>query len=216
MSLYPVQLALSGKKCVVVGGGAVAERKTDGLLECGAAVVVVARELTDGLKSLTAEGRIETCREPYRRDHLHGAFFVIGATDDEKVNDTVFRDACSLGIPVNIVDDPEKCTVIIPAVVRRGDLTIAISTNGKSPALARRLRIELEERYGPEYETVLDIMGRVRTRIRERGRPSHENKEIFEALLDGGIVDAVREKRWNDVRALVYGITGETISVGEE
>jgi len=216
MNLYPVQLALSGKRCIIVGGGAVAERKADGLLACGASVVIVARDMTDRLRSWAAEGHIEMHRESYRRDHLQGAFFVIGATDDEDVNDAVFRDASSLDIPVNVVDDPEKCTVIIPAVVRRGDLTIGVSTNGKSPALARRLRIELEGRYGQEYETVLHIMGRVRTIIRERGRASQKNKEIFEALLDGGIVDAVREKRWDDVRGLVYEITGETITIGEE
>lgn len=214
MALYPVYLDVSNERCVVVGGGEVAERKAAGLLECGARVVLVARDLTAELCSMRDAGRIEQVADDYREQYLDGAFLVIGATDRGDVNEQVFRDARDRGILVNIVDEPARCTFIVPSVFRRGDLMVAVSTAGKSPALAKRVREEIEERYGPEYGTLLTIMGALRERIIARGAPSAENRVLFEAVLDSAILRHIREGKGDRVREIIRDLTGEEIEVG--
>jgi len=214
MRFYPVCLDISNERCVVVGGGEVAERKAGDLLECGARVVIVARELTEALRGMADAGRIERIPEDYREDCLDGAFLVIGATDRDEVNGQISRDARSRGILVNIVDDPARCAFIVPSTFRRGDLLVAVSTGGKSPALARRLREEIEERYGPEYGTLLTIMGNLRERIIAQGAPSEENRKLFESVLDSPILRYIREGKGDRVREIIRDLTGEDIEVG--
>ncbi|MBW2595369.1 MAG: bifunctional precorrin-2 dehydrogenase/sirohydrochlorin ferrochelatase [Deltaproteobacteria bacterium] len=193
MKFYPVCLDISNKRCVVVGGGEVAERKAAKLLECGARVVLVGKTMTPGLRAMKDEGNIEHVPDDYRREHIEGAFLVIGATDRDDVNEKIFRDSRGRGILVNIVDEPARCDFIVPAVFRRKDLLVAISTGGKSPALAKRLRESMEEEYGPEYGILLDIMGDLRERIIARGGTPAENKKIFESVLDSDILRHIRE-----------------------
>ena len=214
MAFYPVYLDVSNERCAVVGGGEVAERKAAGLLECGARVVIVARDLTAELRAMKDAGEIEQVADDYRAQYLDGAFLVIGATDRADVNEQVFRDARDRGILVNIVDEPARCTFIVPSVFRRGDLMVAVSTAGKSPALARRVREEIEERYGPEYGTLLQIMGALRERIIARGAPSAENRALFEAVLDSAILRYIREGKGDRVREIIRDLTGEDIEVG--
>lgn len=214
MAFYPVYLDVSNERCVVVGGGEVAERKATGLLECGAKVVIVARDLTAELRAMKEAGGIEQVADDYREQYLDRAFLVIGATDRGDVNEQVFRDARGRGILVNIVDEPARCTFIVPSVFRRGDLMVAVSTAGKSPALARRVREEIEERYGPEYGTLLTIMGALRERIIARGAPSAENRALFEAVLDSAILRHIREGNGNRVREIIRDLAGEDIEVG--
>lgn len=144
-SYYPVFLRLEGRRCVVVGGGVVAQGKVAGLLECGASVAVVSPDLTPALAQLAREGRIAWEARPYRRGDLAGAFLAIAATDEPGVNQEVAREAEERGVLLNVVDVPSLCTFIAPAVVRRGPVTVAISTGGLSPALARRLRRAMED-----------------------------------------------------------------------
>ena len=214
MEFYPVCLDISGERCVVVGGGEVAERKVIGLLECGAKVVLVARTLTPALRAMRDAGKIEQASDDYKEEYLEGAFLVIGATDRADVNEKVSQDARERGILVNIVDVPARCNFIVPSVFRRGDLLVAVSTGGKSPALARRLREEIEERYGPEYSTLLTIMGDLRGRIIARGASSAENRVLFESVLDSDILRHIREGNGERVREIIRDLTGEDIEVG--
>ncbi len=170
MKYYPVFWNIAGKKCVVVGGGEVAERKVKRLLESGAKVFIISSRLTPELARLNEENIIGHIAKEYSSEYIYGAALVIGATDDEKTNAVISSDARSKGIPVNIVDDPQKCDFILPSLVERGDLTIAIGTGGKSPALARHLREELESKYGEEYEIFLNILGSLQNQNGEKFR----------------------------------------------
>jgi len=213
MKYYPACLDISNRKCVVVGGGDVAERKVMRLLECGARVVLVGKTMTAQLRMMRDEGTIEHVSDDYREKYIEGAFLVIGATDRDDVNDTIFRDSSGRGILVNVVDDPARCTFIVPAVFQREDLLVAVSTGGKSPALARRLRESMEKHYGPEYGALLDIMGDLRERILARGGPSTDNRELFESVLDSDILSCIREGRWDRVREIIKDLTGEDVAL---
>ena len=213
MKFYPVCLDISNKKCVVVGGGDVAERKVVRLLECGARVVLVGKTMTPGLREMKDGGNMEHVPADYREEHIEDAFLVIGATDRDDVNQRIYRDSRDRGILVNIVDEPARCNFIVPAVFHREDLLVAVSTGGKSPALAGRLRADMEKEYGPEYGILLDIMGNLRERIIARGGTSAENKRIFESVLDSDILRHIREEKWDRVREIVRDLTGEDVKL---
>ena len=210
MKYYPVFWNITGKKCVVIGGGDVAARKVERLLECGASVRVVSPELVSELSVVKKDQRIEHIPEQYSNRYLEGATLVIGATDDEKTNAAISQDARAKGVPVNIVDDPQKCDFILPSLVERGDLTIACSTGGMSPALARCLREELEETYGEEYATLTGILGQLRNKMEKN---AGLGKVWFEKLMDAGLLDAIRQKDENRVRSIVRDITGEEVRI---
>lgn len=210
---YPVCLDISNRKCVVVGGGDVAERKVLHLLECGAAVDVVGMTLTDALKTMAGSGRIGWIEAPYEDRFLEGAFLAIGATDRTEVNRRVYEDARKRGILVNVVDVPACCDFIVPSVVRRGDLTVAVSTGGRSPALAKKIREDLETRYGPEYSDFLRIMGKIREKIVGSGQGSESNRRVFEEILRSPLLECIREGRWDDARKLVREYAGEDVSL---
>jgi len=213
MKFYPISLDISNEKCVVVGGGDVAERKIIRLLECGARVVLVGKTITPGLRAMKDKETIEHVPDDYREEHIEGAFLVIGATDRNDVNERIYRDSRSRGILVNVVDEPARCNFIVPAIFRRKDLLIAISTGGKSPALARKLREKMEEKYGPEYGILLDIMGNLREKIIARGGTSAENKRTFESVLDSDILRHIREEEWDRAREIVRDLTGEDVKL---
>ena len=206
---YPVFWDIRNKKCVVVGGGDVAARKIKRLLDCGANIFVVSPQLTSELVTLKAENLIVHIAGNYEAHYLEGAVLVIGATDDEKTNAAVAQDARSMGISVNIVDDPQKCDFILPAVVQRGDFSLAIGTGGKSPALARLLREELEDKYGTEYEVLLNILGSLRQAMKKSGT----GKAWFDSLLACGILDLIRARNWDKVKNKVKEITGEEVDI---
>ena len=210
MKYYPVFLDIADKKCVVVGGGEVAARKVKRLLDCGAKVSVVSPELHSELTALKNADRISHNACEYSIDFIDGAAMVIGATDDEKTNLLVSRDAREKGIPVNIVDDPQKCDFILPSIVERGDLVIAIGTGGKSPALARHLREELEARYGEEYEIFIRIMGSLRLQMTKN---VGVGKSWFDALISSGILEFIKQKDWEKVKKTVRAITGQEVKI---
>jgi len=184
---YPIALNLVGRRVLVVGGGNVALRKARTLAGAGAAVRVVSPEI---LPELRADPRFECIAEPYDARHLAGAALVIAATDDEAVNARVAAGARAAGVLVNVVDRPALCDFIVPSVVERGALVIAISTGGAAPGLARRLREELEEEFGPEYATYLDVMANVRAGIQARDLPPDVRRRLFERLSEDDILDA--------------------------
>ncbi len=181
---YPIFLNLQGKRCLVVGGGAVATRKVQGLLEAGAVVTVVSSTLTEALAALVRDGAIQHEARAFRDDDVRECALVIGATDQPAVNEAVYAASQRQGVWVNIVDVPEACDFIAPAVVRRGALQIAISTSGHSPTLAKRIRQQLEQQYGPEYAELLDWLGQERARIRRQVDDPAVRTACYERLVD--------------------------------
>jgi precorrin-2 dehydrogenase/sirohydrochlorin ferrochelatase len=206
MSYYPVLIQLDGKKVIVVGGGTVAERKIETLLEYGAAVQVVSRELTPRLRKYSEGGTIGFLGQEFNEDCLEGAFMVIAATDEPHLNRQVSEKAKEKGLLVNAVDQPSDCNFILPSILRRGDLLIAVSTSGKSPALAKKVRETLEERFGNEYASLLILMGRLREEIRSQRLSQDENRRIFHKLVNSPILEAIERKDWDEVRMILNGI----------
>jgi precorrin-2 dehydrogenase/sirohydrochlorin ferrochelatase len=213
MKYYPVNLDMTNKRCVVVGGGDIAERKVERLLECGARVTVVSKSLTPALKARKKTGQMDHIDRDYEDQALDGAFMVIGATDRNDVNERISKDAMARGLLVNIVDDPDRCNFILPSLVQQGDLSIAISTGGKSPALAKKLRKELEKQYGPEYQTLLVIMGILRKRILAGDQRAADNKAVFEDLVHSDILQAIRKKDRGRVNTIIRDLTGISMDV---
>ncbi|MGC8763506.1 MAG: precorrin-2 dehydrogenase/sirohydrochlorin ferrochelatase family protein [Acidobacteriota bacterium] len=205
---YLVNLQLKGRLAVVVGGGRVAVRKARKLLDGGARVKVVAPEAEGELRLLAAEGRIALENRPYAPGDLAGAFLAIACTSDEAVNAAVSAEARRLGILVNVADRPALCTFTLPAVVRRGDLTLAVATDGRCPALSRALREELERSYGEEYGALTELMGRLRDRLMAEGRPYGAVQKALEAVYRGGAVRLLAAGDGEGLSALVREACG--------
>jgi siroheme synthase-like protein len=182
MSLFPMFVKLEGRLVVVAGGGAIAEGKISGLLAAGARVRVIAPEVTQGIGNLVESEKIEWHAKKFEAGDLAEAFLVIAATSAPGVNEAVFREAQRRGILCNAVDDIQHCHFYYGSVVQRGDLQIAISTNGKSPALAQRLRQELEKQFGPEYELWLEWLGAARELVRADNGDSDSKKSVLRHL----------------------------------
>ena len=178
MSLLPIFVRLRERLVVVVGGGAVAERKIEGLFAAEARVRVVAPQVTPRIAEWIAQRKAEWRAKAFARADLDGAFLVIAATSAPGVNETVFVEADARGILCNAVDDIENCHFYYGSVVQRGDLQIAISTNAKSPALAQRLRLQLEKQFGPDYELWLEWLGAARELLRA-GEGSADSKKVL-------------------------------------
>jgi len=175
-------LKLNGRTVVVVGGGEIAAGKIDSLFQAGAKVRIISPALNASLGTLVKENKAEWSEKEFAPEDLSDAFVVIAATSVPSVNEAVYRAADARGLLCNAVDDVENCHFYYGAVVQRGDLQIAISTNGKSPALAQRLRKELESQFGPEYESWLEWLGAARDVLRASGASQAQNKEVLHNL----------------------------------
>lgn len=183
---YPVSLiGLARKHCVIVGGGKVAERKARPLLEAGAHLMIISPVVTAGLSQLAEDTRLEWVERTFQKGDLQDAFLVIGATDNAAINEEIWQEASSCGILVNIVDDPGRCNFITPAIVRRGELSVSISTGGNSPGMAKMLRERLEREIGPEFGELLELLAPLRAIVRERFSSEKERAEVFVRLLQG-------------------------------
>jgi precorrin-2 dehydrogenase/sirohydrochlorin ferrochelatase len=216
MRYYPVFLDLRGKNCLVVGGGQVAWRKIKRLLSCGARVFVVARKLLPRLEEAVKKGQVRYLGAEYKSEYLKDIFLLIGATDDEVLNRRLSQEANAANILCNIVDQPEKCNFIVPSVVERGDLIIAISTSGKSPALAKKLRLELERQFGEEYAVFLELLGKVRERLKAQVKGQKRRQEMLEKLVYSELLKEIKNKNWEKVQKLFKEILGEqSIAVQE-
>lgn len=215
MPYYPIFIDLEGKKIIVVGGGAVAQRKIETLMTYGAFVQVISRKVTPRINRYVEEGKIGLIGQEFMEDDLDGAFMVIAATDDALLNHKVSQSAREKGLLINAVDQPSDCNFIVPSILRRGDLLIAVSTSGKSPALAKKVREELEEKFGSEYESLLLLMGRLRADILSRGFPQSKNRRIFNDLVNSHILEAIGRKDWSEVAAIVNKIMQMKLSSEE-
>ncbi|MGH9263707.1 MAG: precorrin-2 dehydrogenase/sirohydrochlorin ferrochelatase family protein [Acidimicrobiales bacterium] len=184
---YPVNLVLDGRECLVVGGGKVAVRKVEGLLDCGARVRVVAPRVDPALRGRAG---VVVEERPWRREDLAGMWLVIAATDDPAVNRSVFEAGQRAGVWVNGADDPANCSFTLPSVVRRGDLQVTVSTGGRSPALATWLRRRLEGEIGPEYAVLLDLLASEREGLKAAGR-STEGLD-WQSALDSDMLGLIR------------------------
>ena len=181
---YPISLNIKDKLCLVVGGGAVAERKVHSLLECGARVRVVSPGLADGLADLAESGDIEYRPGEYTVEDLEGVFLVIAATDGEQVNRRVAADCFERNLLVNAVDDPPNGNFFVPAVVRRESLQVAVSTDGKSPLLARRIREYLDTVFSPGFGPMVEFLGDIRENIISNIDDDTSKKTILAGLID--------------------------------
>lgn len=201
---YPVNLQLQGRRCVVIGGGAVAERKVEALVKANACVTVVAPEVTQGLAQLSEQGAVEWIHKGYQQGDLAGYFLAICATNCSDINAAAAEEARALGTLVNVVDAPKLCDFTLPSHIARGDLLITVSTGGKSPALTKRLRAELECLYGPEYGYFLEIIGRAREQVRTRLAISHEREQFWRQTIDMEMVDLLRKGKLKEAEERLH------------
>jgi precorrin-2 dehydrogenase/sirohydrochlorin ferrochelatase len=205
---YPVFINLKGRPCLVVGGGEVVSRKVQTLLECGARVKLVAPKIRAEVKDLAAEFKELAWEErPYQEADMAGVFLVIAGTDDSAVNARVAKDAAKNKALCNVVDDPAQCSFIVPATVRQGHLTIAISTDGISPALARDIRRELEGRYGPEYKAFLDLLEDFRPAIKKL--PAGKKKKAWEKIVNPRTIQLVKAGKISGVNDMIKDLIHE-------
>ncbi len=212
MKTYPIFAVIEHKPCLVVGGGQVGARKVHDLLTAGARVTVVSRTLTSELAAMASRGEIRHLPEDFQEAQVEGMALVMAATDDPGVNARVSAAAQSRSIWVNVADDPEYCTFIVPAQVRRGDLTLAISTGGASPALARQIREELQEHFGPEYGPYLDLLQRIRIRLLSERRGHPDNGPLFHRLVRSPLKEAVAQGDRARVVAVLHEVLGSALS----
>src|SRR5215211_6017943 len=198
---YIACLKLSGRRCLVVGGGEVGLEKVEGLLACDGDVTLVAPEAIEPLRELAAEGSIRWERREYRPEDLEGTFMVIAATSNTETNIRVYEDAERRAMLVNVVDVPPLCNFILPAILRTGPLAIAISTAGASPALAKRMKAEVAELFGEEYATLAVMLNDVRGWAKGTLPTYQDRKEFFEGIVNGD-PDPISLLRAGDTQAV--------------
>jgi precorrin-2 dehydrogenase len=209
MRYYPIHLDIQNTYCLVVGGGGVGTRKVITLLNCGAKVTVVSPDISQQLRELAGSASLTLKQRSYQSGDLEGMFLVIGATDDETLNRQISRDAEQRGLLCNIADRPEICNFILPSIVQRDDLIITISTSGRSPALAKKLRQSLEARFGEEYGVLLKLMGGIRNKLLSQAHEPEAHKPIFEQLINSDLTALIKEGKTEDINALLFKILGD-------
>src|SRR5256886_1145834 len=207
-AFYPVFLDLRGRRAVVIGGGAVAEQKVHGLVGAGAHVTVVSTDVSPARGALARRNAIEHKRRPYRRGDLKGAWLAIAATDDRGTNGAVWAEAEQLGVPLNAVDDLEHCSFIAPAVHREGDITVAVSTAGKSPALAVRLRQRIARLVGHAEARLCKLLGELRPGLAERVPDTPTRTALWYRIVDSDVIDFVRRGDIEGARGRIAELVG--------
>lgn len=198
--MFPISLNLEGQTCLVVGGGEVALRKVHGLLECGAVVRVVSPEVRPEILSLQAEGLVELQVRAFKKEDVEGCALVFAATNDAQINKEVYEACRDRRILVNVVDDPEHCLFIVPSTLRRGHLTISVCTEGCSPLLARRIRLQLEELFGAEYGMYVELLGMARSLVKELVKEEGRRRKIFEAIADIDVLGMIKQGKIDEAK----------------
>lgn len=206
MSYYPIFLDMDNRRCVVIGGGAVAERKVLGLLQAKAVVTVISPAVTKGLESLLTQGAIRHVARKYEAGDLDDHDIAFVATDDSEINNAVFREARSRSVWVNCADDPEHCDFILPSVLRRGDLTVAVSTGGATPALARAIREELETYFTADYGRLVEVLAETRQELRRQSL--HASGDAWNQALKGDFRRLIEEGKPAEAKKLLLATLG--------
>ncbi len=190
---YPIFTDLKGRMCVVVGGGLIAQRKVTTLLKFGAVVKVIAPTLTARLADLAARERLTYVARRFRPADVRGAWLIYAATDEQSINEAVFKTAAAKRIFANVVDQQSLCSFVAPAILKRGELVIAISTSGGSPSLSKRVRQDLEQWIGPDYGRMLRVLKSVRPAAKRRLPTYADRQRFFTRLINGPVFQLVRE-----------------------
>ena len=209
MRYYPVYLDIKDRDCLVIGGGSVGTRKILTLLSCGANVTVVSTAATEKLHQLSNNGVIKLKERPFQTTDLDDRFLVIGATDNQELNFIIHAEAERRGLLCNIADRPKVCNFILPSIVNRGDLIIAISTSGKSPAFAKKLRKHLEKEFGDEYAELLKLMGAIRKKLLSQDHEPEAHKHLFEQLIERDLVQMLKDGDTDSINSLLHELLGE-------
>jgi precorrin-2 dehydrogenase / sirohydrochlorin ferrochelatase len=192
---YPIFLDIEDRSVVIIGGGNVCARKAETMMNYGAKVTIVSPEFTDEIEQWGAEGKLATRRKRYDEADLDGANIVIASTDDTPTNERIAADCRRRRIPVNVVDVTPLCEFIVPAIIDKGSVTLAVSTGGKSPALARTLKEDLQRMVGPEYAEVNDALGTLRESAKRVLPTDVDRKRFFDGIIAKGILDMLRDGR---------------------
>ena len=207
MNTYPIYLNnLSNQSVVVIGGGSVALRKTQGLLEAGASVTLISPKINQALEKLSRTASLTLKQRDYIPGDLRGVFLVIAATNDPSVNQAVWDEAQQENCLINVVDDPAHCNFIIPAQVRHGDFSIAVSTGGASPALARRLRERLEMGYGPEYGELTALLRELRPTLLSSFPPGKARLDAALQLVDSDLIQVLKQDGYAQARRIALNM----------
>ena len=205
---YPVYIQLRNQSCVVIGGGKIAEGKVEGLLAVEARVTVISPELSPRLQELSNQKQITYIPRPYQAVDLTGAFMVICATDQAEINHQVWQEASANRQLVNVVDDTPRCNFIAPSILRKGDLTIAISTSGKAPALAVRLKERFQREIGPEYERFLELAGELREPLAKHIPDFETRKALWYELVDSDILEVLARGEEDSAKEIISQVVG--------
>jgi len=205
---YPIYIQMHEQPCIVIGGGKIAEGKVDGLLAVEAKVTIISPDLTPRLRELAKQNLITYITRTYQPGDLTGAFMVICATDQAEINHQVWQEASANHQLVNVVDDTPRCNFIAPSILRKGDLTIAISTSGKAPALAVRLKERLQLELGPEYERFLELAGKLREPLAHHIPDFETRKALWYELVDSEILEVLARGDESSAKEIISQVVG--------
>jgi len=209
MRYYPIYLDMRGRRALVVGGGVVGSRKAETLLRAGARVTVVSPQATAAIRTLAEQEQLTWHARGYRSMDMTAMFLVFSATDDPELNRRIAADAARHHVLCNFADQPARGHFILPSIVERGDLLVSISTSGTSPAVARRLRQDLEGYFGEEYAPFLKLMGAVRGHLLQQGHAPDTHRTLLGRLIDGGLLDMVKDGDRTGIDTLLKSVLGD-------
>ncbi len=211
MKYYPVFLDIKGKDCLVVGSGIVGARKAATLEKCGAKVTIISERFSSGFDDLK---KTSICieKKEYKKEDVKGMYLVFAATNNADLNQQIKTDAARFNILCNIADAPDNSDFLLPSIVDRGDLIVAVSTSGSSPAMAKKIRQDLENQFGFEYAQLLRLMGNVRKKLLSSGHAPDEHKEVFHTLIDKGILELIKANDEININAVLCDVLGSKYS----
>ncbi len=213
MALYPVNLDINGKLCLIIGGGTVASRKVDGLLPCGAVIRLISPEVNSHIADLIRSDVLQWQQRHYRTGDLTGAALVFAATNNPETQSRIVAEARAADILVNVIDSQQACSFQVPASLRQGGLLLTVATGGGSPALAALIKRELESIYGPEYAVLVNMMDAVRGAVVRSGGSPADHKGIFEKLISTELLDCIRREQWDILRCRLQDILPDSVDV---
>lgn len=206
---YPMMLDIKNRRCGVIGGGQVAYRKIISLLECGAKVVVISKEIIQDIKILIDDKKVEYLNDNYNFKYISDLYLVFAATSEANVNKEVYKQCSEKNILINVVDEPEICNFIVPSKIQRGDLTIAVSTNGKSPMLAKKIREDLEKIYDDRYKIFLNIMGQIRKKAFVTLKDHKKRSEFYRTIVYSDLIDRLSQENRESIEREIMKILAE-------